>query len=391
MRTGRIVRVLTDPNRNEIVRCNDEKRNLIISIFYTVDNDWSMNKQAVYSDLYHPCEERFFQDWSDSEDDRNYIQNLTANIYIDAPIAQSNEKHPVILYSPGFNCDRDSTTFIIDNLIEAGYIVITLGCIYETDFTVMPDGKVIEMMDKLSTMPYNSKEIWQELKEIRKNDITFLLNKLDYINRNDEFLKDKLDIEKIGAIGFSLGSQGVFEAAADDKRIKAVALFEGCLHHTTVIEKVNAGESSNTPHLLLKRHASSHKLMVEECHSWFEDMEDREDANKKTEEQIATACIITKTQKALYEYLHGFKSFVKVAHTKHLTFSDMPMLYNLEYEECLGGKISIKKAYEIINKTTITFFNEFIKGNNNEYQNFINNENPYSELKQINGDGEIIS
>lgn len=107
------------------------------------------------------------------------------------------------------------------------------------------------------------------------------------------------------------------------------------------------------------------------------------------EEQIETACIITKTQKDLYEYVDGFKSFIKINYSKHMTFSDMPMLLNQQYEECFGGKVSIKKAYEIINTVTARVFNEFLKGRVDEYQNFINYENTYSELKEINADGEI--
>lgn len=389
MRTGRRVRVLSDPNRKEIFNCNNEKRNLIMSIFYPVDNHWSTSKKALYRDLYYPNEQRFVEEWADSEADENYINSLATNIYTNAPIINNKEKYPVILYSPGFSCDRDSTVFIIEKLIEEGYIVITLGSIYETDFTVMPDGEVIEMLDKLIDLPSTSEEIWQELRNIRKKDILFLLDQLDYINRNDEFLKGKLDTEKIGAIGFSLGSQGVFEAAADDKRIKAVVLLEGCLQNSTVLERVNVGERSNTPHLLIKRHASSHKLRIEECRSWYADMEDREEAEKLVKEEIEIACAITKTQKALYEYIEGFKSFIKINHTNHITFSDMPMLLNQEYDECLGGQVSIKRVYEIINTVTVKFFKEFLNGRVNEYQNFINNENTYSELKQINADGEM--
>ena len=109
MRIGRIVRVLDDLNRDEIFSCNNEKRKLIISIFYPVDNDWSTGRQALYRNLYHPNEQRFIEEWKASGVDENYIKSIAASIYIDAPIANNNEKCPVILYSPGFSCDRDST------------------------------------------------------------------------------------------------------------------------------------------------------------------------------------------------------------------------------------------------------------------------------------------
>lgn len=389
MRIGRKVRVLKDKNREEIFNSSNENRRVVISIFYPVDDNWNAYKQALYKDLYSPQEERFLKEWAESEEEKSYINNLTTNVYIDAPIIKNNEKYPVILYSPAFTCDRDSSIFNIEKLVEEGYIVITLGSLYETDFTVMPNGEIIGMSEKLDGLSSDSKEIWQQLVDIRKKDIIFVLDELNYINNYDNDFKGKLDIEKVGVIGFSLGSQGAFEAAADDKRIKAVALFEGCLHYSKVLDRVKEGERTGTPHLLIKRHASSHRLRVDECYSWYENMEDREKAEKLVKNQIETACKITETQEALYEYINGFKSFVKINYSQHMTFCDMPILSNEEYAECLGGKITIKRAHEIINKTTISFFNEFLKGNFNEYQDFVEKENGYSELVEIDGAGEI--
>ena len=71
-----------------------------------------------------------------------------------------------------------------------------------------------------------------------------------------------------------------------------------------------------------------------------------------------------------------------------MTFCDIQTLLNQQYEECLGGKISVKTAHEIISIATLKFLNEFLRGNVNEYKNFIKYENIYSELKEIDADGE---
>jgi dienelactone hydrolase len=390
MRVGRIVKVLTDLDRNEVSRNNKEKRKIIISIFYPIDDDWNTDRQAFYVDLYHPKEQRFIDELKAEGVEECYIRNIKTNIYMNAPIKKDNTKYPIVIYSPGFSCSRDSSIFTLQKLVEEGYIVITVGHIYETDYTVMPSGEVIEMLEEFKNISSNSLDTWKRLINIRKQDIIFLINELDSINKYDEFLNNKLKLSSIGVIGFSLGSQACFEAAAEESRIKAVVLFEGCLQNSTVSEKVRAEEKSYTPHLLIKRHASSHKITVDECYSWYKDMEDREEAEKRVKESIEQACIITKTQKDLYEYLKGYKSFVKLNHSKHLTFSDMPMLENREYEECLGGQLSINRAYKIISEVTLRFFNEFLYGNTNEYQNFINEGYNYPELKMINSDGEII-
>lgn len=389
MKIGRVVRVVKDNSRNEIFNCTNEKRTLIMSIFYPADEVHCEGKSSLYRDLYEPNVERFIEDWAESDELKQYINELGTNIFINVPIDNVDSKYPVVIYSPGFSCDRDSTVFMIEKLVEQGYIVITLGSLHETDFTIMPNGEVIEMLEELNDLSSNSKEIWRELIDIRKKDILFLMDHLDYINKNDELLKNKLRLDKIGVIGFSLGSQACFEAAADDERIKAVVLLEGCLHNSTVLERVNRGQKSKTPHLLFKRHASSQSLRVEECHSWYKDLEDRDKAEKLTKEQIEIASEITKTQKALYEFVDGYKSFIKIENTKHMTFCDMPILLNQQYEECLGGKISVKAAYEIISTTTAKFLNEFLCNSINEYKNFIKYENDYSKLKEIDADGEI--
>ncbi len=389
MKIGRVVRVVKDNNRNEIFNCTNEKRALIMSIFYPADEAYCEGKSALYKDLYEPYVERFIQEWAESDELEQYINELSTNIFINAPTKNVKDKYPIVIYSPGFSCDRDSTVFIIEKLVGQGYIVITLGSLHETDFTIMPNGEVVEMLEELKALSSNSKEIWRELIDVRKRDILFLLDHLEYINKNHELLKNKLLLDKIGIIGFSLGSQACFEAAADDKRIKAVVLLEGCLHHSTVLERVNRGQKSKTPHMLFKRHASSQSLRVEECHSWYEDLEDRDKAETLIKKEIEIACEITKTQKALYEFVDGYKSFIKIENTNHMTFCDMPILLNQQHEECLGGKISVKTAHEIISTATLKFFNEFLCNSIDEYKNFIKYENIYSKLKEIDADGEI--
>lgn len=389
MKIGRVVRVVKDDSRNEIFNCTNENRTLIMSIFYLADEACCKGKSALYKDLYELNSARFVQEWAKSDELKQYINELSTNIFINAPIKKSNDKYPIIIYSSGFSCDRDSTVFIIEKLVEQGYIVITLGSPYETDFTIMPNGEVIEMLEELNNFPSNSKEMWRELINIRKKDILFLINHLEDIDKNDELLKSKLLLDKIGLIGFSLGAQVCFEVAADDKRIKAVVLLEGCLHNSTVLERVNKGQKSKTPHMLFKRHTSSQSLREEECRSWYKDLEDRDKTETLIKEQIEIAWEITKTQKALYEFIDAYKSFVKIENTKHITFCDIPILSNQQYEECFGGKIPVKIAHEIISTATLKFLNEFLCNSINEYKNFIRYENTYSKLKEIDADGEV--
>lgn len=206
--------------------------------------------------------------------------DLTTNIFINVPIEDVDDKYPVVIYSPGFGCDRDLTIFIIEKLVQQGYVVITLGSPHETSCTIMPN-------------------------------------------------------------------------------------------------------------VLLKRHASTKSLGIEERLSWYENLEDRNEADILIKEDIDIVYKMAETQKALYEFLEDYKSFVKIENSTHMTFCDEPILLNQEYEECLGGKILIKTAHEIISTVTVKFLNEFLCNSADEYKNFIKYENTYEKLKEIDANGEI--
>jgi hypothetical protein len=383
MRVGRIVKLLIDGDRRETLSSVDEERKVIISIFYPIDSSWNPDRQALYSDLFKPSQERFINAWIGKGVDEAYIRSLNTNIYNDAPADLVDNKYPVILYSPGCTFDRDSAVFVIEKLVNEGYIVITIGALYETEFTILPNGEVIEMAETLNKDNYTYDE-WYELTDIRKKDIIFILNQLDNLNNTDLLLKGKLDLDKIGIMGFSLGAVSVFEVAAEDKRIKAVVLFEGCMFYSSVDSKIKRGERLSTPLMLLKRHDCTYQQMVDKTKGWFEDLECNE-----FKEELKLIEDISKTQEQLYEYLDGYKSFVKINFSDHPSFSDYYLLANEKYFEYCGGENNVEKVHEIINEATIRFFNEFIRNKVNEYQEFVNIEKRYQELKIISSVGEI--
>ena len=54
MKIGRVVRILEDTSRKDIFSKIDENRKVIISIFYPMDENYKIEKQAFYKDLYDP-------------------------------------------------------------------------------------------------------------------------------------------------------------------------------------------------------------------------------------------------------------------------------------------------------------------------------------------------
>lgn len=149
-----------------------------------------------------------------------FLEGMKTNIYNDAPISKKRVAYPILIQSTGLGAPRDYMTFNIEKLVSEGYVVFTIGHAYDSMLTVLPNGEMLEPPRKELTQDEK-----KNLIDVRKNDILFVLNKLEELNNEDGVMKNKLDLERIGAIGHSLGGAAVFKASQCDSRIKATVLY----------------------------------------------------------------------------------------------------------------------------------------------------------------------
>lgn len=373
MKIGRIVRILEDKERKEkLMECNDNRK-VIISFYYPIDETWKENRQALYADLYSPREDEFintFRNFVLLEDDaekKKFLERIETNIYNDAPISKNEVKYPVIIHSTGLGAPRDYMTFNVEKLVSEGYVVFTIGHTYDSMLTILPNGEMLKPPKK--ELNQNDKK---NLIDIRKNDILFVLNKLEQLNNEDDVIKDKLDLKRIGVIGHSLGGASVFKASQCDSRIKATVLFDASLQFFNIEEE----QKLNTPLLNFRRGTFDYETSIKEFIDYFKN---KSDGEKFKKEIILYDNILReshKEQKKLFNYLCGYKSFIKLNGSKHMIFSDYSTIIGQKKE---SETLSVEKAHEVINDVTIRFFDEFLRGKQEKYSGFIKN-NDYITL-----------
>ena len=109
-------------------------------------------------------------------------------------------------------------------LASQGYVVVAIdhmdaaGSVFPGDQLVV--GNVVVNLSLSYLTP---------ILEDRLKDIGFVLDELSRLNATDTLFAGRLDLERIGAYGYSLGGGTVAEFCRIDNRCKAVALLDGYL------------------------------------------------------------------------------------------------------------------------------------------------------------------
>ncbi|MFZ2258765.1 MAG: hypothetical protein WAV55_11660 [Clostridiaceae bacterium] len=358
MGIGRKVRLLTDSSRVDFYS-GEPVRRIPISIFYPTKQEGS----SYYKDLYDPFPEMLVKIYGEGKRDQiDYLNNLKAE-FMNKAKPDSAKAHPVIVFSHGLEADRDFYLFLIEPLVNDGYIVVTTGHLYDTDVTLLPDGEVIKMKDGLlgeASFEQRTAQI-----ETRGLDMTFVVDHLAELNREPDFT-DLLDLNRVALCGHSLGGMTVLKTLAHPL-VKAGVLLDAALRLIDVDQELLNGQTIHKPVLNFRRGAISYgdklsfrieKLKDKSCEKF------KETILKEHEDALAEEVSTRKT----FQYVNGeYKNFIYLDKSIHMTFCDWFTLVPDKYYPTL---IPIEEAHRMISQVVLAFYRE----------NLLKEEKPYSDL-----------
>ncbi|WP_336785884.1 alpha/beta hydrolase family protein [Paenibacillus sp. MMO-177] len=280
------------------IRVLEGNPSLVISIFYpTIGGD-----PVSGLDLYAPCQTEVATVLMEMGVNLENL-NITDNLMTSESTTVKKGIYPVILFSPGFGVERDMYLGIISKIVPKGYMVVTISAPHESVFTVYPDGSYIKQALEMAEIESTDYASWDRLLESRAQSITEVIKYLETLNQFDTELEGLFDLDKVAAIGHSLGGAAVLEVTKLDNLIKAAILLDPSFH---LIRRDN--ELSSVPVLLLRQEASTYREMA-----------------------------ASMNEKIAYDYIDGqryaFKSltsatFYRVSGAQHMSFSDVPLHYS---------------------------------------------------------------
>ncbi len=129
-----------------------------------------------------------------------------------ALLATNLVKYPVVLYSPGYGGHRRENTDKVEDLVSWGYVVVGMDHI-DTFLSVFPDGKLVHGQGSLNTTQDGVISIEGQLR-----DEQFVLDELAALNATDPLLSRRLDLDKIGTFGWSIGGATSAQLCLRDPR-----------------------------------------------------------------------------------------------------------------------------------------------------------------------------
>ncbi len=347
-----------DENRPEIFTTDpNDHRELLVQIWYPAEKN-SKAKKAPYIPNADVLAEEFARVQGRPQitpllDNLSYVES---NAIEAAPAASDEARFPVLIFQEGLTGFRQMNTYQVEELVSHGYIVAAIDEPYIAPVVVFPDGHrvpgllgtEVKPLVRQSYLPFaepptlNGQVLENGIIPYLVQDTRFTLDQLAALNESDPnaILTGRLDLDREGVFGFSLGGIVAGDACRTDARLKACIIMDAPM--TTVTVK----EGLAKPVLWITRDAKYMRLEREKSGGW-------------SEEEISAHL---DSMRAVYNSLQADGYFVQIPNTFHSNFCDISSWSPLYRMLGLTGPIDPQYAHGIINAYSVAFFDRYLKG-----------------------------
>src|SRR5215216_7480057 len=241
-----------DADRPEVFTADpDDRRELMVQIWYPAKGDpssprapWVQDADALAADLARVLHVPGFT--------FGHLKYITTNAIPSAPVADDESSYPVLIFLEGFSGFRQMNTFQVEELVSHGYIVAAIDQPYTAGYVVFPDGRQVDGLTRdelegLVRQSYspverapilNGRAFEDGIVPYLTQDAIFTLDQLATLNQADPngILTRRLDLQRAGIFGVSLGGIVVSEACRLETRLRACLVMDAPMS-TDVVEE----------------------------------------------------------------------------------------------------------------------------------------------------------
>lgn len=281
------------------------------------------------------------------------LRNAPTHAVTDAPAEQG--RFPVLINPGGYHGFRTASLVWIEELVSHGYVVVGLDQPGTSAATLLGDGTVVRTMadrnafDRLMPLALSARTgppphlngvpLPGGIIPFLSGDLSFVLDRLAKVESDDSGLIGRLDLERVGVFGMSLGSYVGIEACRRDLRFRA------CLAVDSGHTDLAAVQGISQPLMIMSRDAD---VMREE----------RRRAGGWPEPEIEHTVT---TQRALFAHSRGDVFYVTMNDMFHVNWTDVPIWSPLIRWIGVAGPVDPYQAFATTNAFTLAFFDRYLK------------------------------
>jgi len=287
-----------------------------------------------------------------------HLSLVETHSYRNAEMLKGQQRFPIVIFSHAYWGHFLQNTVLMEELASHGYVVVSIGHAHETPYFTEMDGtlrafdpfneeyqlrsterKAAKHIEQKIVQTQNRQELEllfrdicaQRPKSIESvsiwaDDISFTIDELEKMNSDNGLFAGRLDIDRIGVVGHSMGGTASGQACLTDKRCKAGINMDG----------IQLGD-------MLDKNLSRPFMFMHH---------DNAGARNKLLNRI------------FFERSEGPSYLVLIRGTRHMNFSDFSLYGYGSIARLSGviGKIDGKRCMRILNDYVLAFFNKHLKG-----------------------------
>lgn len=296
----------------------------------------------------------------------DHLNLVRTHSKVNLQIADAQPSYPVILFSHGAGTTMEVQTSQSEDLASHGYIVVTIDHTYASVGTVFPERIV---SGREATTDFKAADPAEIITQIMADDARFVIDRLGDMNQGQlvTMFQGRIDLQKIGAIGHSVGGAVAYNLAINDPRVKAAIDLDGIVFITP------QGSPEEVVPFLMLANDQYHIQAIRERRSLMSKLEDlpaEEQAIMRAVYGSAEAYAEAYNQaqqnsRGLREVLKASGNVFTIAGSDHMKFTDIGLFIGVkQLRELIGirGAIDPATCLKITQAITLAFFDRQLQG-----------------------------
>ena len=362
---------LIDKSRTDpFLDTSTKNRELMVKVYYPAQQDAKTDDRKSVSRYFHNSHgliRSFTAFYSMPDFVFDHLLLVRTNSKEGLQLSEQQQNYPVVLFSHGAGTSMEVQTSQSEDLASHGYIVAAIDHTYVSAATVFPD-RIVSARE--ATTDFNTVEPAEIITQIMADDAAFVMEQLSEMNDGKfvSLFEGKLDLEKIGIIGHSVGGAVAYNQAINDSRVKAAINLDGRVY-------ITPEDPKNMAAFLMLASDKYHVQTLQDRQSLLKNFEDM------TSEEKKNILFMYGSQEAYDEaYNKDFQNVVgltdvldisgnlfTIEGSDHMKFTDIGLFIGAsQLRELIGigGKTDPVKCLAITKSLTVAFFDQHLKGEN---------------------------